>query len=371
VKRIVLAYSGSLESSAAIAWLREAHHADVIAVTVDLGQRQPLEEVRDRALAAGAVRAHVLDLRETFARDFVIPSLQADAVSDSGCPSIAALGRPLIARGLADIAAIEQAPGAAHACAAGSRDEARIETAVRALNPSLTICAPAREWRMSRSETIAYAQQHGVPAPADATSALRGDGNLWGRTIAGGLPADPWNEPPEAMYLLTQAPAERPAEPAYVELAFDRGAPAAINGVAMPILDLVGSLTTIAGAHGVGRMDTIAPSTTGAPWRQLCEAPAALVLHAAHRDLQAFVTEPDLVRFAREVSRQYADLIESGSWFTPMREALDACIGRVQQRVTGTVRLKLFKGDCRIVGRQSPHTARGEMTPAPPLAAGA
>jgi argininosuccinate synthase len=356
VKRIVLAYSGSLESSAAIAWLREAHQADVVAVTVDLGQRQQLEEVRDRALAAGAVRAHVLDLRDTFARDFVIPSLEADAVSDNGCPSISALGRPLIARAMADIAAIEQASGAAHACAAGSRDEARIEAAVCALNPLLPVFAPVRQWHTTRAES-------GRP--------LHADGNLWGRELSGGVLADPWAEPPEEIYVLTQAPSDRPAEPAYVEIAFDRGAPAAINGVAMPILDLVGSLTTIAGAHGVGRMDTIVPSPTGAPSRQVCEAPAAVVLHAAHSELQTFVTEPDLTRFARKVSRQYAGLVENGAWFTPMREALDACVGQVQERVTGTVRLKLFKGDCRIVGRQSPHAAHGETMPARPLAAGA
>ncbi len=371
MERIVLAYSGSPETSAAIARLRDAHRADVIAVTVDLGQRQELEEVRDRALVAGAVRAHVLDLRDALARDFIIASIRAGALTDDGAPQITALGRPLLARALAEIAAIEQASIVAHGCAAGSRDASRLEAAVHALNPSLTIVTPAEQWGATRVEAAGGARQRDVAERPGASGSRRADGNLWGRAIAGGALADPWIEPPEDLYTLTQPPADWPAQAAYVEIAFDRGAPAAINGVAMPILDLIASLTIIAGAHGIGRLDTVSRSAAGVVSRQVCEAPAAVVLHAAHDDLQAFVAPADLVRASRAASRHYADLIDSGGWFTPLRDALDADISRVEEHVTGTVRLKFFKGGFRIVGRQSPHAPLCDDARTSPLAAGA
>jgi argininosuccinate synthase len=229
----------------------------------------------------------------------------------------------------------------------------RLDVTTRALNPKLKVIAPARDWGMTRPEEIEYARRRNVPVPATVDSPYSTDTNLWGKSIECGVLEDPWREPPEEIYTMTKSPAECPDEPAYVEISFDRGVPTGINGVAMPILDLIASLGTIAGAHGVGRIDMVENRLVGIKSREIYEAPAAVVLHAAHKELQKLVTTRDLDRFARTVSLTYADIVYNGLWFTPLREALDAFVDNVQQRVTGIVRLKLFKGDCRIVGRKS------------------
>jgi argininosuccinate synthase len=353
MERIVLAYSGGLDTSVAIPWLKEKYQAEIIAVTMDLGQGKELEEVRDRALATGAVRAHVLDLREEFAHGYILPALKADAIYEDRYPMATALGRPLIAQKLVEIAEIEQATAIAHGCTGKGNDQVRLDVTARALNPALRVIAPARDWGMTRPQEIEYARQRGVPVPATVASPYSTDSNLWGRSIECGMLEDPWNEPPDEIYTTTKSPADCPDEPAYVDVTFERGVPTAINGVAMPILDLIGSLGTIAGAHGVGRIDMVENRLVGIKSREIYEAPAAVVLHAAHKELQKLVTTRDLERFARTVSLQYADLVYNGLWFTPLREALDAFVEHVQERVTGVVRLKLLKGDCRIVGRKS------------------
>ena len=353
--RIVLAYSGGLDASVAIPWLAETYHAEIITVTIDLGQGRELEEVRDRALATGAVRAHVLDAREEFARHHVLRSLKADAIYEDRYPLATALGRPLIAQKLVEIAEIEQAAAVAHGCTGQGNDQVRIDVTVRALNPKLKIIAPARDWGMTRSEEVEYAHQRGLPLPATLESPYRTDSNLWGKSIEGGVLEEPWAEPPEDIYTLTKPPAECPDEPAYIEIQFERGTPTALNGVTMPLVELIGMLGTIAGAHGVGRVDLVENRLVGTKSRGVYEAPAAVALHAAHKELQALVTTRDLDRFSRIVSAQYADVVYNGLWLTPLREALDAFVDRVQERVTGAVRLKLFKGDCRIVGRRSPY----------------
>jgi argininosuccinate synthase len=352
--RIVLAYSGGLDTSVAIPWLKEQYRADIIAVTMDLGQGKELESVRDRALAAGAVRAHVLDLREEFARRYILPALKADALYEDRYPLATALGRPLIAQKLVEIADIERAASVAHGCTGKGNDQVRLDLTTRALRPDLKVIAPARDWGMTRLEEIEYARKRGVEVPATAESTYSTDANIWGRSIECGVLEDPWHAPAADIYRLTKAPEECPAEPAYVEIAFDRGAPVAVNGVAMPLLDLIASLGTIAGAHGVGRIDMVENRLIGIESREIYEAPAATVLHTAHRELQQLVVSRDLERFARLVSDHYADLIYHGLWFTPLREALDAFVEKVQERVTGVVRLKLFKGDCHVVGRRSP-----------------
>jgi argininosuccinate synthase len=353
VQRIVLAYSGGLDTSVAIPWLAEKYGAEIVAVTMDLGQGKELEEVRDRALAAGAVRAHVLDVREEFARDYVLPALQADAIYEDRYPMATALGRPLIARKLVEIAAIEQAATIAHGSTAKGSDQARLDITIRALNPALMVIAPARDWGMTRSEEIEYARTRGVPLPA-LDSPYSTDANLWGRSVECGVLDDPWREPPEEIYTLTRRPAECPDEAAYVEVTFERGVPTAINGVAMPVVELIASLGTIAGAHGVGRIDMVENRLVGIKSREIYEAPAAVILHLAHKELQRMVTTKDADRFSRAVSLQYADLVYNGLWCTPLREALDAYVAQVQERVSGVIRLKLFKGDCRVVGRTSP-----------------
>jgi argininosuccinate synthase len=357
VARIVLAYSGGLDTSVAIPWLAERYRAEVIAVTLDLGQGKGLEEVRDRALASGAVRAHVLDVREEFAREYVLRSLKAGAICEDRDPMATSLGRPLIVQKLVAIAEIEEATAIAHGCMGHGNHQARIDLTVRALNPALKVIAPARDWGMTRSEKIDYARDRHVPVPATADSPDRPDrtdSNLWGRSIEYGVPEDPWTEPPEDVYTLTKSSRECPDEPASVEIVFDCGVPTAINGVAMPFVELIGSLTIIAGAHGVGRIDMGENRLVGMKSREVSEAPAAVVLHAAHKELQKLVTTRNLDRFARGVSQQYADIVSDGLWFSPLREALDAFVDKVQERVTGTIRLKLFKGDCRIVGRRLP-----------------
>ena len=353
MERIVLAYSGGLDTSVAIPWLKEKYNAEIIAVTMDLGQGRELEEVRDKALAAGATRAHVLDLREEFARDYILPALKADAIYEDRYPMATSLGRPLIAEKLVEIAGIEQAAAVAHGCTGKGNDQVRMDVTTRALNPKLKVIAPAREWGMTRPEEIEYARNRGVPVPATVESPYSTDSNLWGRSIECGVLEDPWTEPPEEIYTLTKSPAGCPDEPAYVEIAFERGVPTLINGIAMPLLDLIASLGTIAGAHGVGRVDMVENRLVGIKSREIYEAPAAVALHAAHKELQKLVTTRDFDRFARTVSLEYADIVYNGLWFTPLRHALDAFVDSAQERVTGVVRLKLFKGDCRIVGRRS------------------
>jgi len=326
--RVVLAYSGNVDTSSGIKWLKEARGAEVVAVTLDLGQGGDLEAVRDRALALGAARAHVLDLRDEFARGYVLPALRADALYEDRYPLEAALAWPLIARKLVDIATIEQATSVAHGGA--TADPSPLHTTIRSVGPGLDIIT--------------------VPQ-AESTPALAVSSNLWGRSVDCSRIHDPWGEPPEHLYTLTKTGAECPNEPAYVELTFERGTPVAINGVAMPLVDLIISLRTIAGAHGVGRLDLV-ESGSGGRCRKVYEAPAAVVLHTAHKELTKLAVSRDLERFARQVRVHYADLICHGLWFTPFREALDAFVDKVQERVTGEVRLKLFKGACRTAGRK-------------------
>jgi argininosuccinate synthase len=329
--RIVLAFSGGPQSAAEIPRLKDRHDAEVVTVTLDLGQGGVLEDVRNRALAAGAARAHVLDVREEFASQFIVRALKADAVYEDRYPMATSLGRPLIASKLVEVAGIEQASVVAHG--GTGNDQVRLDVCVRALNPALQVLP--------------------IAPPGQTQSTV--DANLWGRAIQYGLVHDPWTEAPEEVYTLTRAPADCPDEAAYVEITFERGVPVAINGVEMPILELIGSLGIIAGAHGVGRIDMVENRVAGSKVREIYEAPAAVVLHSAHKELQKMVVTTGVDRFSRAVSLQYADTIYNGLWFAPLREALDAFIDKVQERVTGVIRMKLFKGDCRVVGRKSPY----------------
>jgi len=352
--RIVLAYSGGLDTSVAIPWLAEKYGAEVIAVTMALGQGRELDDVRERALAIGALRAHVLDVREEFAREFILPALQAGAVYEDRYPLATALGRPLIARHLVRIAELEGATAIAHGCTGKGNDQVRLDVSSRALNPDIRVIAPAREWGMTRPDEIEYARQRGIPVPATIASPYSTDANLWGRSIECGVLEDPWCEPPEEIYTLTRNPAACPDEPAYLEVEFEGGVPVKVNGVEMSPVDLIGSIETIAGAHGVGRIDMVENRLVGIKSREIYEAPAAQVLHAAHAELQKLVIPRDLERVAHDMARLYADLVYNGLWYTPAREAIDAFTAKIQERVTGTIRVKLLKGTCTVVGRRSP-----------------
>jgi argininosuccinate synthase len=354
MKRILLAYSGGLDTSVAIPWLRDAYDAEIIAVTVDLGQGRELSAIHERALAIGAVRAHVLDARDEFVRDFILPALQAGAVYEDRYPLATALARPLIARRLIEIARMEGAEAIAHGCTGLHNDQVRLEASLRALNPSIQIIAAAEVCGMSRDEKIEYATRRSIPVPGSTSSRYSIDTNLWGRAIAAGGLEDAWVEAPEEIYTLTRAPQECPDEPAYVELDFESGVPIRANGVEMSVLELIESLEIIAGAHGVGRIDVVENRLAGIKAREIYEAPAAVVLHTAHKELEKLVIPRELERVKHDLSRIYADLVYSGLWFSHTRQTIDAFVAAVQPRVTGSVRLKLFKGDCRIVGRKSP-----------------
>jgi argininosuccinate synthase len=357
MERIVLAYSGGVDTSAAIPWLKEQHGADVITVTLDRGQGRELDRIRERALASGAVRAHVLDAREEFASGYILPALQAGALYEDRYPLATALGRPLIARKLVEIADMERTAAIAHGCVGKGTDQVRLEIGARTLNPGIRVVAPAREWALaglSRADILEYARTRGISVPPAARAPYATDENLWGRSIQCGALEDPWAEAPEDVFTLTKSAADAPAEPAYVEVEFTQGVPTAVNGIPMPLPELIANLETIAGVHGVGRIDMVENRLVGIKSREIYEAPAAVVLHAAHRDLEGFVVPADLQRVKRSLAGIYADLVYNGLWTTPTREAIDAFVASVQQRVTGVVRAKLWKGQCQVVGRQSP-----------------
>lgn len=368
MQRILLAYSGGLDTSIAIPWLREQYGAEVITVTVDLGQGHEIAAIHERALAVGALRAHVLDAREEFVRHYILPTLQAGAVYEDRYPLATALARPLMAKRLVQIARMEGANAIAHGCTGEHNDQVRLEASARALDPSLTIIAPAQSWGMSREQKVAFARARNLPLPDVADESYSIDTNLWGRAIASGVLEDAWVEPPEDIYTLTRSPHDCPDEAAYIELDFEAGVPVRANGVEMPLLELIESLELIAGAHGVGRIDVVENRLAGIKGREVYEAPAAVLLHTAHKELEKLVIPRELERVKHDLSRIYADLVYSGLWFSHTRETIDAFVAAVQPRVTGSVRLKLFKGDCRIVGRKSPFSSVSLAVAAPAAA---
>ena len=355
VERIVVAYSGGLDSSVAIPWLAEQYGAEIVAVTLDVGQGRELADVRERALALGAVRAHVIDARDEFVRDYIVPALQAGALYEDEYPLATALARPLVAKRLVDVARMERASAVAHGCRGKGNDQVRLDVSARSIEPDVRVIAPARLWDMSPKEVFEYAQARNLPVPREIESPYSTDANLWGRSIECGVLEDPWGEPPDDIYTLTRSPKDCPSEPAYVEIEFEAGVPVRANGIEMGMLELVESLDTIAGSHGVGRIDMVENRLIGIKSREVYEAPAAVVLHAAHRELEKFVIARDLERIKHDLARRYADLVYNGLWFSQTREAIDAFVRTIQPRVTGVVRLRLLKGDCRVVGRKSPY----------------
>jgi argininosuccinate synthase len=353
-ERVVLAYSGGLKTSVAVPRLIETCGAEVIAVTLDLGQGENLEAVRERALATGAASAYVIDVQEEFARGYVLPALQAGAIYEDRSPLATALGRPLIAKKLVEVAHLERAGAVAHGCTGKGNDQVRLDVSVRALDPGLTIHAPARGLGMTRADEVDFARARGMTVTVGRESSYSTDENLWGRSIDCGILEDPWEEAPEDAFMLTRSGGDCPDVPAYVELTFDAGVPTEVNAVPMPLTELIHSVSTIAGVHGVGRIDMLENRLVGIKSREVHEAPAAVVLHAAHRELESIVTPKDLIRVKRELGVKYADLVYNGLWFSPIRQAIDAFVATMQPPITGQVRLRLFKGECRVVGRRSP-----------------
>ncbi len=353
-EKVVLAYSGGLDTSAAIKWIADKYKMDVIAVTADIGGVGELPAIQQKALKIGAVKALTLDAKKMFVDSYVFPALKTNALYEGQYPLATALGRPLIAKLLVDAAKKEKAVAVAHGSTGKGNDQVRFDVSVTALAPELKIIAPAREWGMTREETIAYAEKHGIPIPIKAASPYSIDENLWGRSIECGVLEDPWVEPPEEVFAWTKSPAACPDKPDYVEIGFEKGIPVSLNGEKLDGATLVQQLNELAGKHGVGRIDHVESRLVGIKSREIYEAPAATVLLKAHQALEAMTLTRQQLRFNEKVSSEYAEIIYNGLWFTTLRRDLTAYVDRSQRNVTGTVRVKLFKGNCLVVGRKSP-----------------
>lgn len=353
---VVLAYSGGLDTSVAIKWLEEKYGFKVITLTLDIGNVPNLEAIRQKALNLGAIKAIVVDAKEAFVKSFVFPALKADALYEGKYPLATALGRPLIAQLLVETAKREGAVAVAHGCTGKGNDQVRIDVSVAALSPELKVIAPAREWKMSREQTIEYAQAHNIPVPITKASPYSIDENLWGRSIECGVLEDPSCEPPEDAFAWTTPLERTPAYPDYLEITFHKGLPVSINGKELDPVALVQRVHDLACQHGIGRIDHIENRLVGIKSREVYEAPAATVLLKAHQALEDLVLAKEQLRFKAKVAMEYADLIYNGLWFTAMREDLAAYVESTQKYVTGTIRVKLFKGNCQVVGRRSPYS---------------
>ena len=354
--KVVLAYSGGLDTSVAVKWLEERYHLKVITLTVDIGNVPDLEAIKQKALKVGAIKALVADAKETFIKSFVFPALQADAVYEGQYPLATALGRPLIAQILAETAKKEGATVVAHGCTGKGNDQVRIDVSVAALAPELKIMAPGREWNMTREQTIEYARAYNIPVPITRASPYSIDENLWGRAIECGMLEDTWNEPPEDVFLWTKSPEKTPAKPAYLEIGFEHGIPVSLDGQKLDGVTLVQRVHDLAGQHGIGRIDHVENRLVGIKSREVYEAPAATVLLKAHQALEDLVLAKEQLRFKSRLAVEYADLIYNGLWFTGMRQDLAAYVESTQRYVTGTIRVKLFKGNCQIASRKSPYS---------------
>ncbi len=352
--KVALAYSGGLDTSAAIKWLKEKYNLDVIAVTIDVGNERDFSAIRQKALDVGAIKAVVIDAKELFVNYFIFPALQADALYEGQYPLATALSRPLMAKLLVDTALEEGASAVAHGCTGKGNDQVRFEVGINALAPDLKIIAPAREWGMTREETINYARHHNIPIPITVDSPYSIDENLWGKSIECGVLEDPWTEAPEEIFTWTKSPAKAPDKPGYVEIGFEQGKPVSIDGQKLDGITLIQRLNELAGSHGVGRIDHIENRLVGIKSREIYEAPAAVVLLQAHQALEAMTLAKDQLRFKQRVATEYADLIYNGLWFSALNRDLSAYVISSQRHVTGTIRIKLFKGNSSVVGRKSP-----------------
>lgn len=353
-KKVVLAYSGGLDTSVAIKWLQEKYGMEVVTLTINLGAVNDLEKVKEKALKLGASRTHVVDARGPFVKYFVFPALQAGAMYEGVYPLATALGRPLIAKLLAEVAEEEGAEAVAHGCTGKGNDQVRFELSLQALAPHLKVIAPVREWGMSREEEIEYAHAHGIPVEATKKSPYSTDENIWGRSIECGVLEDPWQEPPEEVFQWTKSPAETPAKPLIIEIGIEKGIPFRLDHKYLNGVELIEELNRLGGLHGVGRIDHVENRVVGIKSREIYEAPAAVILHKAHRALEGMVLTRETMRFKDIVASQYADMVYNGQWFSAHHLDLMAYVLSTQRLVTGVVRIKLSKGTATVIGRKSP-----------------
>ena len=352
--KVVLAYSGGLDTSVCVKWLEE-QGAIPYALYLDLGQGEPAEDVKAKALQIGAADAFVRDAKAEFVDEYVAPAIKANALYGGKYPLFTALARPLIAKKLVEAAREVGATHIAHGSTGKGNDQVRFDVTTASIAPDLTVVAPVRDWNMSRPEEMAYAEEHGIPVPTTRESPYSVDENLWGRSIEAGPLEDPDHEPTEDVFELTASPENAPDEPQYVEIGFEEGLPTTLDGEDLPLVDLISELGTIAGANGVGRIDMIEDRLVGIKSREIYESPAALTIIAAHRELETLTLTRDVLRFKTTIEQRYAELTYEGLWFTPLKTALDAFITQTQKTVTGTVRLKLYKGNATVVSRTAPN----------------
>jgi argininosuccinate synthase len=353
-KKVVLAYSGGVDTSVCIPYLKQEWGVEeVITLAADLGQGDELEPIRLKALAAGASVSLVVDGREEFVRDYTFPALMANALYENRYPLSTALARPLIAKMLVKAAEEYGADAVAHGCTGKGNDQVRFDVSIAALNPNIKVLAPAREWGMSREETIAYGEKCGVPSPVKKSSPYSVDLNILGRSIEAGPLENPWHEPPEEVFALTAALANTPDEPEYIEIDFVQGVPVGVNGQHLAPVDLIIQLNQMVGKHGIGRIDMVENRLVGIKSREIYEVPALSVLIQAHRDLESLTLTGDVSQYKRGLEETYSKIVYNGLWYSPLKSALDAFVQETQQRVSGTVRIKLHKGNAIIVGRKS------------------
>ncbi|MEA1008164.1 MULTISPECIES: argininosuccinate synthase [Bacillus cereus group] len=358
-KKVVLAYSGGLDTSVAIKWLQEKNY-DIIALCLDLGEGKDLAFVKEKALSVGAIKSYMVDVQEEFANEYALMAMQAHTLYEGKYPLVSALSRPLIAKKLVEIAEQEGATAVAHGCTGKGNDQVRFEVSIQALNPYLEVIAPVREWKWSREEEIAYAKENNVPIPINLDSPFSIDQNLWGRSNECGILEDPWAAPPEDAYEMTLALEDTPNKPEFVEIGFEAGVPTTLNGAAYPLSELIKTLNALAGKHGVGRIDHVENRLVGIKSREVYECPAAMTLITAHKELEDLTLVKEVAHFKPMIEQKITELIYNGLWFSPLKQALNAFLQETQKNVTGTVRVKLFKGHAIVEGRKSEYSLYDE-----------
>jgi len=357
--KIVLAYSGGLDTSVAIKWLQNKGY-DVVACCLDVGEGKDLDFIKEKAITVGAVSSYVIDAKDEFAEEYALISLQAHTLYEQKYPLVSALSRPLIAKKLVEVAEAENAVAVAHGCTGKGNDQVRFEVSIKALNPDLEVLAPVRDWKWSREEEIEYAQENGIPVPIGLASPYSIDQNLWGRANECGILEDPWAAPPEDAYELTTALENTPDTPDVVEIGFEQGVPVTLDGKSYKLAELILELNVIAGKHGVGRIDHVENRLVGIKSREVYEAPAAMTLIKAHKELEDITLVKDVAHFKPVIEKKLSELIYDGLWFSPLRDALLAFLAETQKTVTGTVRVKFFKGHAIVEGRKSEYSLYDE-----------
>jgi len=353
--KVVLAYSGGLDTSVSVKWIQEKYDSDVVTLTLDLGQEEDLNQIAEKAKSLGALKHYSLDMKDTFANDYVIQSVKANGLYEGKYPLSTALGRPLIAKKLVEIAEKEDAYAVAHGCTGKGNDQVRIDVTVKALNPALKIIAPVREWGLTRDQEIAYAKENGVPISAEG-SVYSIDQNIWGRSIESGVLEDPEIEPPNNAFEWVVPPEEAPDRATYVRVGFEKGVPVSIDGEELSTLELIRRMNRIAGKNGIGIIDHIEDRLVGIKSREVYECPAATVLLEAHKELEKLVLTRHQLSFKHMVDQAWSELVYTGLWVDPLKENLDSFINSSQEKVSGTVTIKMYKGTSRIVGRSSAYS---------------